>query len=83
MDDNMSVAVKSKDNMLKWRLRVLMAERELSNQKLAEMIGYHPGTISKLMKLPSRIDTHTLNLLCEALNCQPGDLIHYEPDNIN
>ena len=79
----MSVSVKYKNNMLKWRLRVLMAERELSNQELAEMIGYHPGTISKLMKLPSRIDIQTLNLLCKALKCQPGDLIHYEPDNIN
>uniref|UniRef100_A0A832H0I0 XRE family transcriptional regulator n=1 Tax=Oscillatoriales cyanobacterium SpSt-402 TaxID=2282168 RepID=A0A832H0I0_9CYAN len=63
---------------LKWRLAVLMADRELNYKQLAEKMGMHPNTVSKLKNnLPDRIETNTLMRLCKALECQPGDLLVY------
>ena len=65
---------------MKWRLPVLMADREVDYKKLAEMTGMHPGTVSKLKNnLPDRVDMVTLMKLCRALECQPGDLLVYIP----
>ena len=62
----------------KWRLAVLMADRELDYRELAEMTGLHPGTVSKhknMRVMPPRLDHGTLFKYCEALKCQPGDLL--------
>lgn len=66
---------------IKWRLAAVMADREIDNQKLHGLTGLHLGTISKLRnKKPSRLDTQTLDILCKALRCEPGDLLRYVPD---
>ena len=59
-----------------------MAERDISNKELAVLTGMHPTSISKLKtrRRLTRIDEETLNALCAALNCQPGDLMVYEKD---
>ena len=63
---------------IKWRLNAVMADKEVDNQRLHELTGLHIGTISKLRNNPpARVDTKTLNLLCKALECQPGDLLRY------
>lgn len=67
---------------IKWRLSAVMADREIDNQTLHLLTGLHPGTISKLRNNPpSRIDVITLNLLCQALHCQPGELLRFLPDS--
>lgn len=67
--------------MIKWRLKVIMAEKEIDNHQLHKLTGLHLGTISKLRNNPpARIETDTLNRLCNALQCQPGDLLRYVPD---
>ncbi|MEH1960616.1 MAG: helix-turn-helix transcriptional regulator [Nostoc sp.] len=70
-----------KDTMpMKWRLPVLMADREIDYKELAKVTGMHPGTISKLKNnLPDRLELVTLMKLCKALKCQPGDLLAYIP----
>ena len=66
---------------IKWRLSAVMADREIDNETLHLLTGLHPGTISRLRNNPpSRIDVITLNLLCQALNCQPGELLRFLPD---
>ena len=66
---------------IKWRLAAVMADREVDNQQLHELTGLHLGTISKLRnKKPSRLDTNTLDILCKALRCEPGDLLRFVPD---
>lgn len=66
---------------IKWRLAAVMADREIDNQRLHELTGLHLGTISKLRnKKPSRLDTNTLDILCKALKCEPGDLLRFMPD---
>lgn len=61
---------------------MVMAERDISNKELASLIGMHPRSVSRLKtrRRLTRIDEETLNALCKALNCQPGDLMVYEPD---
>lgn len=65
---------------IKWNLAYLMLERDIKTGDLAESTGLHPNTISKLKshrEMPKRLDRETLDLLCKALNCQPGDLLSY------
>ncbi|MBW4659289.1 MAG: helix-turn-helix transcriptional regulator [Drouetiella hepatica Uher 2000/2452] len=59
-----------------------MADRKITNQALAQQLGMHPVSISKLKntdELPG-IGGATLAKLCDALNCTPADLIEYIPD---
>ncbi len=68
--------------VIRWKLAVVMAERNISNKELAQLIGLHTTSVSRLKtrRRLTRIDEETLNALCKALNCQPGDLMVYEPD---
>ncbi|MBW4651810.1 MAG: helix-turn-helix transcriptional regulator [Kaiparowitsia implicata GSE-PSE-MK54-09C] len=66
--------------VINWRLSVVMAERNISNKELAHKTGMHPRSVSRLKtrRRLTRIDEETLESLCEALQCQPGDLMIYE-----
>jgi len=61
---------------------VVMAERNISNKELALLIGLNPKSVSRLKvrRRLTRIDEPTLNAICKALKCQPGDLLVYEED---
>ena len=62
-------------------LDVIMAERSLSGKGLAKAIGITEANLSKLRTDQARaIRFTTLEALCKALDCQPGDLLSYEPD---
>jgi DNA-binding Xre family transcriptional regulator len=66
---------------IKWNLAYLMLDRDVKTGDLAQATGLHPSTISKLKssrQMPKRLDRDTLDLLCNALRCQPGDLMIYE-----
>lgn len=66
-----------------WRLRRVMADRKVTNQSLAQQIGMHPVSISKLKNTDTlpQIGGETLAKLCDALRCVPSDLIEYAPDS--
>ena len=66
---------------IKWRLRAVMADRELDYKQLAERASLHPVTVNKLVntyEMPPRLDRNTLGKFCWVLKCQPGDLLKYE-----
>ena len=71
-------------HMIVFRLKVLMAERDISNKKLAEELGVDPRVISRWRQpkkyKPIKLDVSYLNEMCRVLDCQPGDLLKYEPD---
>ena len=54
------------------RLDKIMAERKISSNELAERIGTTPVNLSRIKK---GIRFNTLEQLCLALRCQPGDLL--------
>ncbi len=63
------------------RLDVLLAERKMKSRELAQFIGITEPNLSLLKSgkvKGMRFDT--LEKICEALNCQPGDLLEYQPD---
>jgi putative transcriptional regulator len=68
--------------VIRWKLAVVMAERDIRNKELALLIGMNPRSVSRLKtrRRLTRIDEPTLNALCKALKCQPGDLMVYEED---
>lgn len=63
--------------MLKLNLRVMMAERKLSNKELIAMSGVSSATISRLKMLDEiqNISGHVIYKLCRALDCTPNDLL--------
>lgn len=66
---------------IKVNLSVLMAQKEISLNELASKVGITLSNLSILKNGKGRaIRFSTLNALCEALDCQPGDLLIYLSD---
>ncbi len=64
------------------RLDRVMADRKMSLNELSEKVGVANVNLSKLKNgHVSAIRFSTLEALCGALDCQPGDIMEYEPDN--
>ena len=78
----MNVELPSKSNMtVQWRLKVIMAIKDVSNDELSKKTGLHTGTISKLRnKTPERIELSTLEKLCKGLDCSLTDLMVISDD---
>lgn len=63
------------------RLDRMMADRKMTLNELAEKVGISNVNLSKLKNgRVSAIRFSTLEGICEALHCQPGDLLEYNPD---
>jgi len=61
------------------RLDRVMADRKISLNELSEKVGVANVNLSKLKNgHVSAIRFSTLIALCEALDCQPGDIMEYE-----
>ena len=67
--------------MIRVNLSVVMAERAVGVAELAEQVGITPANLSILKNGHAKaIRFTTLNALCAALECTPGDLLTFEPD---
>lgn len=56
----------------------MMAKRKMSSQELAEKIGITPANLSVLKTGKAKaIRFSTLDAICKALDCQPGDILEY------
>lgn len=64
------------------RLDRVMADRKISLNDLAEKVGIANVNLSKIKtgKI-SAIRFSTLEAICDALDCQPGDILEYKRDN--
>jgi len=64
------------------RLNVVMAERRIKLNELAKRIGISEVNLSILKNSKAKaIRFSTLESLCRELQCQPGDLLKYIPEN--
>ena len=62
------------------RLDRVMADRKISLNALAEKVGIANVNLSKIKTgKVSAIRFSTLEAICEALHCQPGDILEYMP----
>jgi putative transcriptional regulator len=65
--------------VIRVRIADLLERREKSQYWLAQETGLSPLTISKLVKgKTTGIGFATLELICDALNCQPNDVLQIE-----
>lgn len=68
--------------MIKVRLNVVMAERDMSSGELAARVGLTPANLSILKTNKAKaVRFSTLEALCRELHCQPGDILQYIPDD--
>lgn len=62
-------------------LDVMMAKRKISLGELAERMNITPSNLSILKTGKAKaIRFSTLNSICRQLDCQPGDILEYRPD---
>ncbi|MBQ8359936.1 MAG: helix-turn-helix transcriptional regulator [Oscillospiraceae bacterium] len=62
-------------------LDVMLAIRKMSSLELSSRIGITPANLSILKTGKARaVRFSTLNAICRELNCQPGDIIKFKPD---
>jgi putative transcriptional regulator len=63
-------------------LDVMLARRKMRSKELAERIGITEQNVSLLKSGKVKgIRFETLERICEALKCQPGDILEYRPDD--
>ena len=64
--------------MIKNNLKMILADREISINKLSEMTGLRYATLHAFVKQRvSSINCEVLDKVCEALNLTPADFIIY------
>lgn len=62
-------------------LDVMLARRKMRSRELAERIGITEPNVSLLKSGKVKgIRFDTLEKICEVLECQPGDILEYQPD---
>ena len=67
---------------IKVNLDLLLVQRKMSLTKLSEKVGITLANLSTLKRGKARaIRFSTLLAICEALDCEPGDLLELDQDN--
>ena len=60
---------------------VMLARRKMSSGELAEKVGITPANLSILKCGKAKaIRISPMEAICRALDCQPGDILEYRPD---
>ena len=63
-------------------LDVMLAKRKMSVTELSEKVGITMANLSNLKNEKARaIRFSTLEAICQALDCQPGDILEYRSSN--
>ena len=61
-----------------FNIDVMLARRKMSLTELSQKVGITPANMSILKTGKAKaVRITTLSALCEALDCQPGDLLEY------
>ena len=62
-------------------LDVMLAKRKMSSGELADRVGITPANLSILKTGKAKaVRFSTLEAICRALDCQPGDILIYEEE---
>jgi len=62
-------------------LDVMLAKRKMSLTELSERVGITMANLSILKKGKAKaVRFSTLDLICEVLDCQPGDILEFRQD---
>ena len=64
--------------MIKFKVKVMLAMREMTQKELAERTGIRPPTVSAICTgAVKHLPIDALDKICTVLDCQPADLIEY------
>ena len=64
-------------------LDVMMAKRKISSGDLAAKVGITQANLSILKNQKAKaVRFSTLNDICKALDCQPGDILEYQREEV-
>ena len=64
--------------MIKFKVKVWLAMRDMTQKELAERTGIRPPTISAICTgTIKHLPVDVLDRICDVLNCQPGDIVEY------
>lgn len=67
--------------MIVFHIDVMLARRKMSLTELSQRVGITMANLSILKTGKARaVRLETLNRLCAALDCQPGELLEFLPD---
>lgn len=67
--------------MIVFHIDVMLAKRKMSLTELSQRVGITMANLSILKTGKARaVRLETLNRLCAALDCQPGELLEFLPD---
>lgn len=70
--------------MIVINIDVMLAKRKMSVTELSERVGITMANISILKNGRAKaIKIETLDKICRALDCQPGDILEWRPDGRN
>ncbi len=63
-------------------LEAILQERNMKSNELAEIIGITTANLSILKTGKAKaVRFSTLEAICNALDCQPGDILEYQAQN--
>ena len=64
--------------MIRFKVKVLLAMRDMTQKELAEITGIRPPTVSAICTgAVKHLPVDALEKICDVLDCQPGDLMEY------
>lgn len=67
--------------MIKFKVKVMLAIREMTQKELSERTGIRPPTVSAICTgAVKHLPVEALNEICKVLDCQPSDLMEYVAD---
>ena len=70
--------------MVKIKLKAVLAEKGIKQKDLVECTGIRQPTLSAMNNnVAKHIPLDVLDKLCEALDCQPADLLEYVPNTVD
>ena len=68
--------------MIKFKVKIMLAIREMTQKELAEKTGIRPPTVSAICTgAVKHLPVDALDKICSVLKCQPADLMEHIPDN--
>ena len=66
---------------LKFKLKVQLAIKDMTQKQLAEATDIRPPTVSSICTgTVKQIPVTAIEKICHVLECQPGDIMEYVPD---
>ena len=64
--------------MIRFKVKVMLAMRDMTQKELAEPTGIRPPTVSAICTgAVKHLPVEALDKICEVLDCQPADLMEY------